>query len=74
LDAKDPPLFMTYDGDMTLPSENAGHGIHHPMFGVKMKEKSDRVGHECYLVIKGVSKPDKYANAGEFLRAKLLAP
>ncbi len=30
---------------MTLPSENAGHGIHHPVLGVKMKEKADKVGH-----------------------------
>jgi arylformamidase len=74
VDAHDPPLFMTYGNDMTLPSKNAGHGIHHPMFGVKLKEKSDRVGHECYLLIQDVSKPEKYANAGEFLRAKLLAP
>jgi arylformamidase len=72
LDGNDPPLFMTYGDNMTLPSENAGHGIHHPMFGVKLKEKSDRVGHECYLLIPGVSKPSKYANAGAFLTAKLL--
>jgi hypothetical protein len=44
------------------------------MFGVKLKEKSDRVGHECYLLIPGVQKPEKYANAGAFLTAKLLAP
>jgi arylformamidase len=74
VDAHDPPLFMTYGDDMTLPSKNAGHGIHHPMFGVKLKEKSDRVGHECYLLIPGVQKPEKYANAGAFLTAKLLAP
>jgi arylformamidase len=74
VDAKDPPLFMTYGDDMTLPSKNAGHGIHHPMFGVKLKEKSDRVGHECYLLIPGVQKPEKYANANAFLTAKLLAP
>ncbi|HET6325696.1 MAG TPA: alpha/beta hydrolase [Planctomycetaceae bacterium] len=74
VDGNDPPLFMTYGSNMTLPSENAGHGIHHPVFGVKMKEKSDRVGHECYLLIKGTSKPEKYASANEFLTAKLLAP
>jgi acetyl esterase/lipase len=74
LDANDPPLFMTYPGDMTLPSKNAGHGIHHPVYGVKMKEKADAAGHECYLLIPGVSKSDKYANADAFLMAKLLAP
>ena len=74
VDAKDPPLLMTYAADMTLPSKDAGHGIHHPVYGVKLKEKSDKVGHECHLLIPGVSKSEKYANANEFLMAKLLAP
>ena len=74
VDGNDPPLFMTYGSNMTLPSENAGHGIQHPVFGLKMKEKSDQVGHECYLLIKGVSKPSKYANTDAFLNDKLLAP
>lgn len=73
VDAQDPPLFMTYRGDMTLPSKDAGHGIHHPVYGVKMKEKSDEVGHECHLLIPGHSTPDQYANATDFLIAKLLA-
>lgn len=73
VDAKDPPLFMTYGADMTLPSKDAGHGIHHPVYGVKLKEKSDSVGHECHLLIPGTMKSDKYANANEFLLAKLLA-
>ena len=51
----DPPLLMTYGNNMKLPSENAGHGIHHPVYGVKMKEKADKLGHECHLLIKGVS-------------------
>lgn len=74
LDKNDPPLLMTYGNDMTLPSKNAGHGIHHPVYGVKMKEKADQVGHECHLLISGVSKSDKYASANAFLMDKLLAP
>jgi arylformamidase len=74
LDAKDPPLFMTYGNNMTLPSVDAGHGIHHPVFGLKLKEKADHVGHECYLLIKGVSEPEKYPNDNAFLSDKLLAP
>lgn len=70
--AGDPPLFMTYGGDMTLPSKNAGHGIHHPVYGVKMKEKADACGMECHLLIPGASKSEKYQNANEFLMAKLL--
>jgi len=72
LTADDPPLLMTYGNNMKLPSENAGHGIHHPVYGVKMKEKADKVGTECHLLIKGVSKSDKYSNANEFLMDKLL--
>jgi acetyl esterase/lipase len=69
----DPPLLMTYGNDMTLPSKNAGHGIHHPVYGVKMKEKCDSVGQECHLLIKGESASDKYADANEFVLAILLA-
>ncbi len=69
----DPPLLMTYGNNMKLPSEGAGHGIHHPVYGVKMKEKSDRVGQECHLLISGVSESKEYASARDFLVAKLLA-
>lgn len=72
LDGGDPPLLMTYGNDMTLPSKNAGHGIHHPVYGVKLKQKADRMGHECHLLIKDVSKSDKYSTANEFLMDKLL--
>ena len=68
----DPPLLMTYGNNMKLPSEDAGHGIHHPVYGVKMKEKADRLGHECHLLIEGVSESAQYASATEFLMAKLL--
>lgn len=69
----DPPLLMTYGNNMTLPSRNAGHGIHHPVYGVKMKEKADKLGHECHLLIKVVSKSEKYSSAQEFLMDKLLS-
>lgn len=74
MSAGDPPLLMTYGNDMTLPSKNSGHGIHHPVYGVKMKEKADAVGVECHLLIKDVSKSDRYGSATEFLVDKLLAP
>ncbi|HVW37839.1 MAG TPA: alpha/beta hydrolase, partial [Pirellulales bacterium] len=74
LDGNDPPLLMTYGGDMTLPSKDAGHGIHHPVYGVKLKEKADAAGQECHLLIPGHSKSDKYATVNEFLMDKLLAP
>jgi arylformamidase len=74
VDGNDPPLLMTYGNDMSLPSKNAGHGIHHPVYGVKLKEKSDAAGHECHLLIKGVSASDDYDSADAFLVDKLLAP
>ncbi len=72
VDGNDPPLFMSYGNNMKLPSENAGHGIHHPMYGVKLMEKSKQVGHECHLLIKGVSESKEYSTAEEFLMSKLL--
>jgi len=72
--AGDPPLLMTYRGDLTLPSKDAGHGIHHGMYGVKMKEKADAAGVECHLIIPGHSQSAKYKNVQQFLMEKLLAP
>ena len=71
MSSDDPPLFMSYGNDMTLPSINSGHGIHHPVYGVKMKEKADQLGVECHLQILGVSEA-KYANAEQFLLDLLL--
>ena len=72
LTADDPPLLMTYGNNMKLPSEDAGHGIHHPVYGVKMKEKASRLGHETHLLIEGVSRSDKYASPQDFVLANLL--
>lgn len=72
VDSGDPPLFMTCSAEMDLPSRDAGHGIHHPIFGVKLREKSSRVGHECHLIIPGVSVSREYADGNQFLITKLL--
>ncbi|MFO1077619.1 MAG: membrane dipeptidase [Planctomycetota bacterium] len=71
VNAGDPPLFMTYGKDATLPARDAGHGIHHPQLGVEMKKACDAAGVECHLVIPGVSTSPGYASAEEFLLAKL---
>jgi len=68
----DPPLLMTYGNNMKVPSENAGHGIHHPVYGVKMKEKCDEVGMECHLLISGVSTSGKYPGKNDFIFGILL--
>ena len=72
ISAQDPPLLMTYDNNMTLPAENKGHGIHHPLHGVKLKERADQLGVECHLLIEGVSQSERYASASQFLADKLL--
>jgi acetyl esterase/lipase len=71
----DPPLFMRYGGDMTLPAKNADHGIHHPVFGVKMKEKANILGMECHLQIGDgtVSKSPTHDSAESFLLSILLS-
>jgi acetyl esterase/lipase len=71
LDRNDPPLLMTYENDEKLPSDDA---IHHAVFGQKLKEKSDRLGHECYLLVKNAPTSGAYRSAHEFLAAKLLPP
>ncbi|MDF1754546.1 MAG: alpha/beta hydrolase [Verrucomicrobiales bacterium] len=68
----DPPLLMTYGNNMKLPSENAGHGIHHPVYGVKMKEKCDELGMECHLLISLVSSSEKYSSRNDFILKILL--
>jgi len=70
--ADDPPLFLTYGGNTTLPSKDAGHGIHHAQLGVELKKKSDAVGHECDLVIRGKTSSPAYANQEHFLLHHLL--
>jgi hypothetical protein len=59
---------------MTLPSKNANHGIHHPVFGLKAKEKANRLGCEFHLIIAGEDElsSDEYADSTEFLIDKLL--
>lgn len=73
VDGRDPPLFMTCSAEMDLPSRDAGHGIHHPMFGVKLKEKSDAVGHECHLIVPGFSSSKEFSSGDDFLVHKLLS-
>ncbi|MHC4874056.1 MAG: alpha/beta hydrolase fold domain-containing protein [Planctomycetota bacterium] len=67
-----PPLLMTYSHPADLPSKSANHGIHHPQYGVKMKEKADSLDVECHVIIKGDSTSEKYKGTTDFLIDKLL--
>lgn len=72
LTADDPPVMLTYGHPMTLPAESAGHGIHHPMFGIKLKEKSDQLGHECHVLVRDGPNYSEYDSHEQFLIDKLL--
>ncbi|MCA1809590.1 MAG: alpha/beta hydrolase fold domain-containing protein [Kiritimatiellia bacterium] len=71
LTADDPPLMMTYSHKPDLPASNANHAIHHPAFGLRLKEKSDALGHECHLLVKDGPQLSEYATTTEFLLEKL---
>ena len=71
LDKNDPPLLLGYGKDLTVPATSVGHGIHHPIFGVKMKEKADEVGHKSYLSVGG-KKDSTYENNSHFINHILL--
>ena len=50
LSKDDPPLFLRYK-DTDFPARDTGHGIHHGIFGVILKERADEVGAQVYLQI-----------------------
>ncbi len=69
----DPPMYLGYGADMTVPAKNIGHGIHHGMFGVKLKEKSKEVGHNrVHLSIKGTDVSKQYPHQDDFMARILL--
>jgi len=84
LDANDPPLYLEYNRSMKLPARSDGDAIHHPIFGVKMWEKSNTTaaGHECHLRFSNSNNVPEYrkttttsyARGEEFLLDKLLKP
>jgi acetyl esterase/lipase len=75
LSKDDPPLFLEYGTDLSVPAKNVGHGIHHGLFGVKLKEKSAEVGHnQVHLVIRGKHQTEEYASRDDFITKILLGP
>ena len=70
VDKNDPPMYMEYREDISVPAKNPNHGIHHGMFGIKLKEEADKAGVECHLNIKSYS-DSKYKNIKSFIKNKL---
>ena len=50
LSKDDPPLFLRYK-DADFPARDTGHGIHHGIFGVILKERADELGAQVYLQV-----------------------
>ena len=68
----DPPMLLSYGGDMSLPSKSLGHGIHHGMFGLKMKEKSEKLGHNKIYLSIGKNRSQEFPNRDDFVYKILL--
>jgi acetyl esterase len=66
----DPPVFLFYNEPKgPLPADaKPGDGIHHPNFGVALKEKMDPLGIECVL-----RHADDYKGKGNALAQELVA-
>ncbi len=71
----DPPIFMSYsmEPDAAIPSDPKkarGWKIHHVVFGIKLKEKMEKLGVEADL--KYPDADSKYNGNVDFLKSKLL--
>ncbi len=68
----DPPVYMSYGADMSVPAKNPGHGIHHGMFGVLVQEKAKEVGVTTYLKINN-SEDQPEISTNQFIADLLLS-
>ncbi|HBC87073.1 MAG TPA: lipase [Lentisphaeria bacterium] len=77
LDAKDSPLFLSYEhASRPVTGETPlSIVIHNPLFGVKFKEATGKAGLECHVMIQGVLQGEKagskYSNGEQFLKDKM---
>lgn len=73
ISADDPPIFMSYAmaPGAPIPQEAKkvqGWQVHHVIFGIKLKEKMDRLGIEAVLKYPGAGVP--YRSIGHFFDKK----
>jgi acetyl esterase/lipase len=73
LSTDDPPIYLAYSDDLTVPAKSISHGIHHGVFGIKFKEKAAEVGHEDVHLALGKNTDSPYRNADDFVESILLA-
>ena len=69
----DPPIYLLYNGPNEPVDENTPWGtwVHHPVFGIKLKEAMDKLGMECYLEYKGGPPVTEYESQQDFIIQKL---
>jgi acetyl esterase len=69
----DPPIYLVYGGANVTVDEQTPWGvwIHHPIFGIKLKEAMDSLEMECYLQYKGGPAVEQYDSQLDFIIQKL---
>ncbi|MFC1596450.1 sialate O-acetylesterase [Planctomycetota bacterium] len=69
----DPPIYLYYPGPNEPVDEKTVFGtwVHHPIFGIKLKEAMYYQGMECYLKYKGGPPVPEYESHYDFLIQKL---
>lgn len=70
----DPPIYLYYSGSNEPVDEETlwGTWVHHPMFGIKLKEAmDDYLGMECYLEYADGSPVTEYESQQDFIIRKL---
>jgi acetyl esterase len=73
LTADDPPIFAAFSEANTPVDENTPPAIwvHHPIFGIKLKEQMDKLHLECHLRYQGGPVDPQYPGPVEFMIDKL---
>ncbi len=69
----DPPVFMTYGGPDRDVTETTPPGtwVHHPRFGIRLKEIMDKMKMESHLKYPGAPEIKKYESGIDFIIKKL---
>ncbi len=73
LSVDDPPIFLRYarGNDLIDETTDPSVWVHHPMSGIKLKERMDAMGLECYLSYPSGPVVLEYASQEEFIIRKL---
>lgn len=69
----DPPIYLYYGGPNQPVDETTlwGTWVHHPIFGIKLKEAMDELGMECHLQYFDGPPVTEYKSHDEFIIRKL---